>query len=128
MWVAIVSGHCPGVEDRSAMKKSKALKRLAKIEALISDVTERYSASASHIQKALQNARAAVIRAKDAVSLHVSAVANAAAAAGKAARAANKAPSIRKKAGAKKSTAKAKKVTRKTAARKTAATPASGIS
>jgi adenylate kinase len=54
------------------MKTNKALKRLAKIEALMSDVTERYSASAPHIRELLQSAKAAVTRAKEAVSLRTS--------------------------------------------------------
>jgi hypothetical protein len=54
------------------MKANKALKRLGKIEALMSDVTERYSSSASHIREALQNAKTAVARAKEVVSLHAS--------------------------------------------------------
>ena len=54
------------------MKANKALKRLAKIEALMSDVTERYSASAPNVQEALQDAKAAVTRAKEAVSLQAS--------------------------------------------------------
>ena len=53
------------------MKANKALKRLAKIEALMSDVTERYS-SAPHIREVLQDAKAAVTRAKEAVSLQAS--------------------------------------------------------
>ena len=51
------------------MKKQKALKRLSKIEALISDLTERYSSSSHPIREALQVAKAAVARAKEAVSL-----------------------------------------------------------
>src|SRR5271169_4570794 len=54
------------------MKSNKALKRLAKIEALISDVSERYSSSALHIREALQEAKAAFARVKEAVSLHAS--------------------------------------------------------
>jgi hypothetical protein len=54
------------------MKANKALKRLAKIEMLMSDVTERYSASAPHIREVLQDAKAAVTRAKEAVSLQAS--------------------------------------------------------
>ena len=50
------------------MKANKALKRLAKIEMLMSDVTERYSASAPHIREVLQDAKAAVTRAKEAHS------------------------------------------------------------
>src|SRR5260370_21879594 len=55
------------------MKANKALKRLAKIEALISDVTERYSASVPHVRDVLQDAKAAVARAKEAVRLRASA-------------------------------------------------------
>ena len=49
------------------MKTKKALKRLANIEALISKVTERSSASTPHIRQLLQDAKAAVIRAKEAI-------------------------------------------------------------
>jgi hypothetical protein len=69
-------GRCQevGVEENGGvvMKAKKALKRLAKIEALMSDVTERYSASAPHIREVLQDAKAAVNRAKEAVSLQAS--------------------------------------------------------
>jgi hypothetical protein len=54
------------------MKANKALKRLAKIEALMSDVTERYSASAPHIRQVLEDAREAITQAKEAVSLQAS--------------------------------------------------------
>ena len=54
------------------MKAKKILKRIAKIEALMSEVTERYSASAPHIREVLQDAKAAVTRAKEAVSLQAS--------------------------------------------------------
>lgn len=54
------------------MKANKALKRLAKIEALISDVTERYSNGALQIREALQDAKAAFARAKEAVGLQAS--------------------------------------------------------
>ena len=54
------------------MKVNKALKRLAKIEALISDLTERFSASAPGMKDLLQNARGAVIRVKEAVGLQAS--------------------------------------------------------
>jgi predicted nucleic acid-binding Zn-ribbon protein len=56
------------------MKANKAVKRLAKIEALMSDVTERYSARAPHIREMLQDAKAAVTRAKEALSLQASSV------------------------------------------------------
>src|SRR5450759_3429810 len=49
------------------MKAKKILKRIAKIEALMSEVTERSSASAPHIRELLRDARAAVTRAKKAV-------------------------------------------------------------
>lgn len=49
------------------MKTSKILKRIAKIEALISKVTERSSASAPNIRELLEDAKAAVVRAKKAV-------------------------------------------------------------
>jgi len=50
------------------MKAKKAHKRLAKIEESISDVMERYSGSAPQ----LQDAKAAVTRAKEAVSVQAS--------------------------------------------------------
>ncbi len=89
-----------------AMKTNKALKRLTKIEALMADVTDRYSTGASHIQEALQHAKAAVVRAKDVVSLHVSAVASAAVVAAKVARGGKEAAPARKTAGPKKVAAK----------------------
>jgi hypothetical protein len=51
------------------MKANKALKRLTKIEAVMSDVTERHSASSPHIREVLQDAKAAITRAKETVSL-----------------------------------------------------------
>ncbi len=53
-------------------KANKALKRLGKIEALISDVSERYSSSAAHVREALQDAIAAFARVKAAVSSQAS--------------------------------------------------------
>ena len=44
------------------MKATKALKRLSKIEALMSEVSERYSSGASHMREALQDAMAALDR------------------------------------------------------------------
>ena len=97
------------------MKANKALKRLAKIEALISDMTERYSKGALYIRKALQDAKAAVARVKEAVSPS---------------QAARRAPVKRKKAAAKPSKAKAakksapiKKAAKKAAAKKAAPAP-----
>ena len=49
------------------MKAKKVLKRLAKIEALISDVTDRYSNCTAQIREALQDAKAAFTRVKKAV-------------------------------------------------------------
>ena len=57
------------------MKANKALKRLTKIKALISDVTKRYSASAPNLRDVLQYAEDAVTRAKEAVGLEVSSTA-----------------------------------------------------
>jgi hypothetical protein len=54
------------------MKATKALRRLAKIEALMSDVKEKYVTLAPSIRKALQDAMVAVTVAKEAVSLEVS--------------------------------------------------------
>ncbi len=49
------------------MKANKALKRLAKIEASVSDLAKRFLPSAPHIREVLQDAKAAVLRAKEAV-------------------------------------------------------------
>ena len=54
------------------MKANKVHKRLAKIEALISDLTERYSKGAVQIREALQDAKAAFARVKEAVSSQTS--------------------------------------------------------
>jgi len=51
------------------MKANKALKRLTHVEDLLTDVLERYSADAPEIQQQLQDAKAALSRAKDAVKL-----------------------------------------------------------
>jgi DnaK suppressor protein len=105
------------------MKANKALKRLAKIEALMADMTERYSASAPHIREVLQDAKAAVGRAREAVSLQASSGT------------AKKAAPARKKVAVKKAARKApstktakkgapiKKAAKKPAAKKTAPVP-----
>jgi hypothetical protein len=49
------------------MKIQKALKRLAKIEALVSDLTERYSSNSAYTREALQDVKAAVEKAKTVV-------------------------------------------------------------
>lgn len=89
------------------MKANKALKRLAKIEESVSEVMERYSATAPHIREALQDAKAGVARAKEAVSLQASSVK---AAVKKAAKAQAKTPKKSKsmKKAAKKAAAKKK--------------------
>ena len=54
------------------MKANKALRRLTKIEASMSDVVERYVSLAPAVRKALQDAMAAVVVAKEAVNLEAS--------------------------------------------------------
>jgi len=54
------------------MKASKVHKRLAKIEALIADLTERYSKGAVNVRAALQGAKVAVAHLKAAVSSQAS--------------------------------------------------------
>lgn len=49
------------------MKANKALKRLAKIEASVSDLAKRFLPNAPQIREVLHDAKAAVIRAKEAV-------------------------------------------------------------
>jgi hypothetical protein len=67
IWVASPRVTLPSTKE-VVMKAHKALKRLAKIEELISDVAERYSSGASHIRHALHEARAVIGRVKEAVS------------------------------------------------------------
>ena len=54
------------------MKAIKALKRLAKIEAMLSNLIERYAASNHSIQGVLRDAKASIARAKETVSLQES--------------------------------------------------------
>jgi hypothetical protein len=54
------------------MKASKALKRLTKIEASLSNLIGRYKASDGSVQGLLSDAKASVLRAKKAVSLQAS--------------------------------------------------------
>jgi len=54
------------------MKANKALKRLTKIEGLMSRVRDQYSAGAPSLESVLQQATAAIARAKEAVGLQVS--------------------------------------------------------
>jgi hypothetical protein len=67
-----LTGHRRTLLRGMVMKANKALKRLAKVEESVSNVMERYSASAPHIREALQDAKAAVTRAKEAVSSQAS--------------------------------------------------------
>jgi hypothetical protein len=53
------------------MKATKALKRLTKIEASMSDVVEKYVSLAPAVRKALQDTMAAVVIAKEALNLEV---------------------------------------------------------
>ena len=53
------------------MKATKALKRLTKIESLMTDVAKRFKGS-PEIQEALQDTRAALARIKAAVSTQAS--------------------------------------------------------
>jgi methionyl-tRNA synthetase len=89
------------------MKANKAIKRIDKIETLISDFTKRYAKGAVQVRAALQDAKAAFARLKEAASLHASATS-----------AKKSAP----KKAAKKS-ALAKKAAKKTAVKKTAPAP-----
>ncbi|HZL27800.1 MAG TPA: hypothetical protein VFC39_14840 [Acidobacteriaceae bacterium] len=86
------------------MKANKALKRLTKIEALMSKVRDQYSASAPNLENVLQQATAAIARAKEAVSLQASSGTKAASA--KVDRAAKKAALPEKKAAVKKAAKK----------------------
>ena len=54
------------------MKANKALKRLAKIEASLSALIERYATSEKVVQELLHDAKASVLRAKKAVSSQAS--------------------------------------------------------
>ena len=54
------------------MKANKALKRMAKIESLMSDVADRFSASAPHLREALKDLKAAMASVKEAVKVQTS--------------------------------------------------------
>jgi hypothetical protein len=54
------------------MKANKALKRLTKIDASLSDLIDRYAASERRVKELLHDAKASVLRAKEAVSLQIS--------------------------------------------------------
>ena|SRR5579864_2425223 len=105
------------------MKVNKALKRLAKIEALISDLTKRFSKGAVQIREALQDAKAALAHVKKTIRADVSS------------ENAKRAPVKRKKAAVKKAAVKTrpaktmkkrapiKKATKRASAKKTAPAP-----
>src|ERR1700674_2335277 len=79
------------------MKANKDLKRLAKIEASVSDLAKRFLPSAPHIREVLQDAKAAVIRAKEAVLQASAGTAKKKTGAPKAGRPAKKSPPALKK-------------------------------
>ncbi len=54
------------------MKANKALKRIAKIESLTSDVMRRLAKGAPQLSEVLKDLKAAVVRVKEAVSTQVS--------------------------------------------------------
>jgi len=54
------------------MKANKALKRLGKIESIMSDVAERFSASAPHLREALKDLKAAMLSVKEAAKVQAS--------------------------------------------------------
>ncbi len=105
------------------MKANKALKRLAKIETLMSDVAERFSASAPHLREALKDLKAAMLSVKEAVKVQTS-PASKKAAPKKAARAGKKAVgkrAVKKRAKVR----KAAKAVKKTAPKRVAAAASS---
>jgi hypothetical protein len=55
------------------MKANKALKRIAKIEELASEVTRRLAKGAPHVGELLKDLKASVARVKEAVSVQVAA-------------------------------------------------------
>ena len=50
------------------MKSNKAHRRILKVEALISDLVNRFSTGSTHVTEAIQSAKAAVTRAREAVA------------------------------------------------------------
>lgn len=100
------------------MKANKALKRLAKIETLMSDVAERFSASAPHLREALKDLKAAVLSVKEAVKVQTSSAAPKKAPSKKAARAGKKA--VAKKAAVPKAKASKKRAPLRKASKKSA--------
>ena len=54
------------------MKAKKAVKKLMKVETLISNISELYAAKHSRVRELLDSAKDSVVRAKDAVKVQVS--------------------------------------------------------
>lgn len=54
------------------MKAKKALKRLTRVEALLSDVIDRYAATERDLKDLLGEAKASVVRAKETVTVKAS--------------------------------------------------------
>ena len=98
------------------MKANKALKRLAKIETLMSDLAQRFSASAPHLREALKDLKASVLSVKEAVKVQASALGAKKASSKKAVRARKKA--VAKKAAAPKAKAAKKRAPVRKAAKK----------
>ena len=55
------------------MKAKKALKRLTRVEALLSDVLKQYAASEKEVRESLDSAKASVARAFESVKGHIAA-------------------------------------------------------
>ena len=102
------------------MKANKALKRLAKIEGLMSDVAKRFSAHAPSLQEAFADLKAAVDRVKEAVGVQATSAAGKKKAASGRKKAAKKAAVKAPLAKSAKKAAPVKKVAKRTAAKKTA--------
>jgi hypothetical protein len=51
------------------MKAKKALKRLNRVEALLTDVIDQYAASTDDVRELLDSAKASVVRAKETVNV-----------------------------------------------------------
>ena len=120
------------------MKANEALKRLAKIEASVSDLAKRFLPSAPHIREVLQDAKAAVIRAKEAVLQASAGTAKQKTGAPKAGRTAKKSPPALKKSTGKQMEIKAaarkakkrtpvKKAARKAAPKRVPSAPVSAM-
>ena len=54
------------------MKAKKALKRLTRVEALLTDVIDQYAGSEGNMRELLDQAKASVVRAKKTVNVKVS--------------------------------------------------------